>query len=1132
MKKRVVLFAVMIWICCGLGFRAAAASSIGIDYDCGDRTFFHSDYLSDIGDTYKNCSINSKDNTILLHRCLERYNPNRTDNSIYMEKFTDLDCHLDIYTDKQMPYILIRARAKSDALGAQIHLCYVRDSETAGRSIDESLLRLTPEGAVVSKDGVTLRQLHNGEWFRYAVAIDLMQHRADLYLGDDGDYPLQMVKSVTISSHIQTVNMVRFWLDYGGDGSLTLDELEVTGMRRPYTGAEDNYSSVFHSDQPIEAYLADKTAFHAYGGGIYSNGKKAFPEATLKYDEEQGELFADRRALQAAFGLELAQDGDVLKGEDIVFQAGRTQMLYQGRTVNLYIPPRLEGGSVLVPVKAFAVHALGKEVFDDKNGMVLISDTPIELDLENEIPEYQVYAGAEYPYTDIKSLNWYLCFQRPTAAQIQARFESRNTGHPRLTATREDFERIREGSQRQGSNMQIMCDYLIGQANNVLSQTPDEYNIPDKQRILDISRRMVERMEYLGFAYQLTGDQKYVDCAWAHLSKIAAYPDWNPSHMIDVGEMNYAFAIAYDWMYDGFTERQRSVIYEAARRQGLEVTRLAYYGRLVGWAQYANRSDAFVTWKSNFNTVINGGALSGAMAFFEEDPAFFADLAEKAVRSMEFSCIGFQPSGGWIEGPGYWDYTLSYLSKGVGSMLTALGTDYGLLHAKGISETALFCRSMIAPQGCNNFHDAGAGGMASSYFSWLGNVYDEPLFYAIRRAQLQQSPKYRVQDAIWHRPDWPSSEEGLPLDIITPGIESIGMRTAYDDPQGMYFSAHGGLVFCYHSHADAGSFIYDALGVRWADDLGSEDYNVQRDGIQGFYSSYRRRAEAHNVVVINPNTSYDDGGQVDDAFVPLTDYCETDWGTMVQYDMTAAYAPYVNAYQRQFFIESESQSLVVGDMMDLKEAAEVNWFMTTKADVTWTGEDTFILQRDGKTIYGRAEAFGGTLKGSTTDCSPLLGAPLLEGQNENVGYSRLRLQVQGDGRVEIRVTLSPDPTYQVGRAGQLQIAESRLSPQADGTVQAEVSGLWGSEESCFTAIIAQKNQDGALLKMDTVSLESEDIPKEGGLLPQRFTKNFVFAPAESAEDTQVQLFVIDSLGTLQPLAGSTRLTIAGLGSAE
>ena len=53
MKKRVVLFAVMIWICCGLGFRAAAASSIGIDYDCGDRTFFHSDYLSDIGDTYK-----------------------------------------------------------------------------------------------------------------------------------------------------------------------------------------------------------------------------------------------------------------------------------------------------------------------------------------------------------------------------------------------------------------------------------------------------------------------------------------------------------------------------------------------------------------------------------------------------------------------------------------------------------------------------------------------------------------------------------------------------------------------------------------------------------------------------------------------------------------------------------------------------------------------------------------------------------------------------------------------------------------------------------------------------------------------------------------------------------------------
>lgn len=1080
-------------ICKDPVFRVFAYDELNINYyNSGDCTVFNSDYISDTNNHYRNCNYTNNGakygcNELVFNRCGEenRYNPNRTDSSIYMLDNSEYDVHLDVVKIPVYSYYLVRANAKSDTVGADVRLCYIRYVGDKNYSAD--LLKITPAGVITAGDGVAVGSVTAGEWFSYAVAIDMANHNADIYI--NGTYK----HTVSFSTSIEQLSLVRFWLyhDANYDGDLYLDELEVTGMHKKYTGDDSNLSSIFHSDEPIKAYLADKTAFHGYSGAMFAGGEKTYPG--IEYDDEKSEIYGDCKVLNKTFGINLVEYTSYFKGSGITVYKDSGVAEFCDTKTTLVL--RKSGSKYLVPVKEFAREILNRNVFDDGKGMIIVSANEINLDLASEIPEYQKPHNVVYQYTDILALNRFLAFERPTAAQIKADFEAKGAAHPRIMADKAQFDLLRDEYYRTGSPAKSMCDTIVTNADRILKLSPQEYNIPDKQRILTISRELLRRMEYLGAAYQITGEQKYADCAWENLYKTINFPDWNPSHMIDVGELNAAFAIGYDWMYDGYTEEQRQQIYEGVKRQGLNVTRLCYYGRVPKWSQWANYTSAFTSWKSNFNAVINGGALAAAMAFAEHDPDYCFDIAEKAVRSLEYTMIGFQPDGSWIEGIAYWNYTLSYLSKGVGSMITTLGTDYGLMGYPGVEKTALWIRSMISPLGGNNFHDSSKMTKVTEWLLWLGKIYNNTAYSTMRRSATTGGGG-GVYDAIWYKSGIPTTESALPRYIASNGIESVSDRSAYDDNKAMYFSAHGGSVFCYHSHCDTGNFVYEANGVRWADDLGSESYDVQRDGGLGFYGSYRRRAEAHNVVVINPNTSDKDGGQSNDAFAPLIKAKETDYGSFSEYDMSDCYRDYVSLYHRQFHTDYDTKSLIVSDYINLKDSSDVCWFMITPAEVSWIDNTHFVLTKNTQKLYGTVETIGNVtdLSGTTTACEPLLGAPVLEGQNTNEGYSRVVVRGNGDGNVLIRVTLSPDSTFAYDGITDVHnyIIEATVITNngelLDDTVEAgELSAqtsihTYGTETVDASLIIAHYDDMGNLIKAelsDTLSV-SLDTQASGG----------------------------------------------------
>ena len=112
----------------------------------------------------------------------------------------------------------------------------------------------------------------------------------------------------------------------------------------------------------------------------------------------------------------------------------------------------------------------------------------------------------------------------------------------------------------------------------------------------------------------------------------------------------------------------------------------------------------------------------------------------------------------------------------------------------------------------------------------LGN----PDFTAIRL----QSSSVSVEDALWYAPV-EAGQLHLEPDVYFRESEIVTMRKDFQD--GAFVSFHGGQTTGGHNHYDGGTFVFDAMGERWASDLGADDYNLAAE--YGKEALYRNRAE-------------------------------------------------------------------------------------------------------------------------------------------------------------------------------------------------------------------------------------------------------------------------------------------------
>ncbi len=570
-----------------------------------------------------------------------------------------------------------------------------------------------------------------------------------------------------------------------------------------------------------------------------------------------------------------------------------------------------------------------------------------ELSSDTEIYISRIYLTNESKlYKDsIKNLNYY-----SFSDLIK---DISNGAHPRIVTDRANLQ----------NNLYLIengeVEFLNNTASDVIALAEAALNTPDSQYGLYDGVRLVrterEMIRNLSVAYVITGKPEYLNRCVQAINVMASWPDWNPGHYLDVAEAAYSFALAYDLLYDELGDN-RETIEQALMSHAIEPA-LKIWETDSGVAAHTD----------NWQCVSAGGIGMAALVICDsvsEDDAFICNqFISHAIRTLPRGIKQFAPDGAYDEGLGYWSYATEYLFGFIMTLNNSVGNDYDLTDLSGLEQTGYFPITALGPAGNFNFYDsdysANATSRAPQMFT-IAHIYNQPDLAAYA-ATANESGDYL--DIISYRHELAQLggdyTESMPKDHRFTGTQHlVYTRSGWDD-DATYVAYKGGKNNATsHGDLDIGQFVMDSQGVRWFHDLGAEDYNA--DGIWNTdapsadtitrWSYYRKRAEGHNTLVINPDSSVD---QRINATATIDTFASQEGASYGIIDMTEAYADDVTSARRGIALLNNRQDVLIQDeIVSNGLLGDIYSFFHTKATITIDEHNPAIayLEQNGKKI--------------------------------------------------------------------------------------------------------------------------------------------------------------------------------------
>ena len=569
--------------------------------------------------------------------------------------------------------------------------------------------------------------------------------------------------------------------------------------------------------------------------------------------------------------------------------------------------------------------------------------------------------------------------------------------HPRLLASRAEFDALKARVQAEPWARETFARLRVD-ADKMLAQAPSKYEIPDGKRLLETSRRVLNRTYALGMAWKISGEGKYLERLWAELEASGNFKDWNPSHFLDTAEMTYAFAIAYDWCHEGWSPERRAFLKSAIVRHGLAPGVLAY--------RKAPEAKSYSWWtrvRHNWNQVCNGGLAVGALAILDEEPALGEEILHHAVANLPLAVEEYGPDGAWSEGPGYWSYATKYTVSAMAALDSALGQDFGLSAIKGFDKAGDFPFFTAGPNALTfNYADSGDKNVRAPELYWLARRFNRPEWAAY--AGPDKAADARA--LLWYQPT-NAAPKAAALDKYFSGTEVATMRTGLD-AEAMFLGFKGGDNAANHSHLDLGTWVLDGLGERWVFNMGSDNYNLPGYFGKERWTYYRTRAEGHNTLIFNPNATPD---QEPKAKAKITRFDSNPTRAIAIADLSTA-SPSATKHQRGWMLlrgaggDAKAAQVLVQDEFELKQPGAAWWFAHTRAQVELADPRTAILSIGGKQMRARILS-PANASWQVLEAKPLPTSPQPEKQGENGGVRKLSVQLENTRAGRIAVLFSP-----------------------------------------------------------------------------------------------------------------------------
>ncbi len=515
--------------------------------------------------------------------------------------------------------------------------------------------------------------------------------------------------------------------------------------------------------------------------------------------------------------------------------------------------------------------------------------------------------------------------------------------HPRLFLGRGQTEALRAKIESDPLLLRSF-ERVTAVADGILELEPVQ-RTKTGRRLLSVSRTCLKRVAHLAFAHRLTGEERYAQRARQEMLAAAGFSDWNPDHFLDVAEMTAALAIGYDWLHDALSPDDLRVIREAIVEKGL---------------QPSLKGGSWVESDNNWNQVCHGGLTMGALVVAEDHPELAERIIERAVRHVPRAMAEYAPDGAYPEGPGYWAYGTVFNVLLIDALESVLGNSFGLADHPGFLESADYYLHATGPTGLYfNYSDCGSSGGVSPEMFWFSSRRGDP--------GLLWHEKQILGEFLSRRPRPDGNDERLfPFLLLWAGsLEDTSFpesrhwrgdgttpvamhRSSWESDAATYVGIKGGSPSANHGHMDIGSFVVDALGVRWAEDLGAQSYHdLESKGIRLWDKSqdgprwdvFRLNNFSHNTLVVNGQKQRVQGSAPIVAF--------SDRGPMPHtiVDLAPVYRGQLAAARRGVGLLDDGSVLCQDEITAPEGETEVRWGMVTRAEVSLEAPNRAVLRR-------------------------------------------------------------------------------------------------------------------------------------------------------------------------------------------
>ncbi|WVF70621.1 hypothetical protein IAT40_005413 [Kwoniella sp. CBS 6097] len=583
---------------------------------------------------------------------------------------------------------------------------------------------------------------------------------------------------------------------------------------------------------------------------------------------------------------------------------------------------------------------------------------------------------------------------------------------------------------------------IVNNASSTLGDDPTPYTEDGGltgSGVLDVAREIKLKVKNWAYAYRVTNETKYADRVWLELQTAAGNNTdvqfgadgtrWNPEHFLDVGEFCAAFAIGYDWLYDFWTDEQKDAIMWSIINLGLSFGHAALSGDSSASAYnwWAGSATGNAEVDGNWNCVINGGLTQAAIAIMGRDPTGIAQQTlDLAVPDAFNNCFqGALSDGTWAETPNYWYFGTTGAAEMVNALITAYGDDRGLSTSNpGFNLTSVYHMYVQGMTSLFDYGDHGPNKYSATANSLIlfANVFDAPRYALYQRDHHDAAEPWSM---FWYDPATDGTWwDGLALDkhFDDPEGQWATARSTWSDNSGTFWAMKASKLTGHQTHGDldVGDFVIDAMGQRWAGELGSGQYlstgyfsSEAQDSQRWLY--YRKRTEGQNTLLINsenqnvgaePTGNWGSSGTAQGPAPSL----EIETGDTAYFwtDMTSAYNGTGGVKRGIRFLNGRKQILLQDDVTN---SPTLEWRMHTNATVTTDaatatlkiGDDTLVA----KILQGPSGAAFSTAQPVRASSDPAVPSGDENTDQSNDGVTVLTIDIPDGGSFSLQVLFTP-----------------------------------------------------------------------------------------------------------------------------